>query len=96
MVQVLCDHLLEKPQLYLDEMIIFLYDEFHELFTKSSIRRGLKREGWSKKASKQKAKECNTDLYDTYFYFISSFSSYQLVYVDKSGCDKQIGFRKTG
>jgi hypothetical protein len=75
-----------------DEMIVFLYDEFNKLFTKSSVCHGLKQEGWSNKAAKQKAKERNADLRDTYFYFISDFSSYHLVYVDESGCDKRIGF----
>lgn len=28
MLEALCDHLLEKPDLYLDEMAIFLWDEF--------------------------------------------------------------------
>ena len=28
MLEVLCDHLVEKPGLYLDEMAIFLWDEF--------------------------------------------------------------------
>lgn len=37
-----------------------------------------------------------SDLERDYFRFIFDFSSYQLVYVDESGCDKRIGFRKTG
>jgi len=96
MVQVLCDHLVEKPHLYLDEMVVFLWDEFEVLVTTWSIRRALKREGWSKKASKQKARERNANLRDAYFHFISDFSSYHIVYVDESGCDKRIGFRGTG
>ena len=28
MLQALCDHLLEKPGLYVDEMVMFLWDEF--------------------------------------------------------------------
>jgi transposase len=48
------------------------------------------------KAAKQKAKKRNPDLRDAYFHFISDFSSYHLVYVDESGCDKRIGFRKRG
>lgn len=28
MLEGLCDHLLEKPNLYLDEIAIFLWDEF--------------------------------------------------------------------
>lgn len=32
-----------------------------------------------------------------YIYNLSvSFHSYQLVYVDESGCDKRVGFRRTG
>lgn len=27
-LEALCDHLLEKPNLYLDEMVIYLWDEF--------------------------------------------------------------------
>jgi hypothetical protein len=30
MIKALYDHLLEKPQLYLDEMVVFILDEFHE------------------------------------------------------------------
>lgn len=96
MVQVLCDDLVEKPHFYLDEMVVFLWDEFEVLVTTWSTRRALKCEGCSKKASKKKAKERNTDLRDAYFHFISDFSSYHLVYVDESGCDKRIGFRGTG
>lgn len=70
--------------------------EFEILVTTSSIRRALKYRNWSKKTAKQKAKERNADLRDAYFCFISDLSSYHLVYVDESGCDKWIGFRRTG
>lgn len=50
--------------------------------------------GWSKKTARQKAKERNADLRDEYSFLISEFSSYHLVYVDESGCDKRIGFRR--
>jgi transposase len=42
------------------------------------------------------AKERNPDLQDLYLHNLSQFRSYHLVYVDESGCDKLIGFRKTG
>lgn len=96
MIQVLCDHLLERPHLYLDEMVIFLWDEFQIQVTTCSISRALKYNGWSKKSAKQSAMERNADLRDAYFHFISDFCSYHLVYVDESGCDKRIGFRRTG
>lgn len=96
MVNALCDHLLEKPGLYLDEMAVFLWDEFQILATTSSIRRALTFKGWSKKTTRQKAKEQNTELREWYLHNISEFESYHLVYVDESGCDKRIGFRRTG
>ncbi|OQD72532.1 hypothetical protein PENANT_c242G05870, partial [Penicillium antarcticum] len=41
MIVALCDHLSEKPGLYLDEMAVFLWDEFQAMITTSSIRRAL-------------------------------------------------------
>lgn len=96
MLKALCEHLLEKPDLYLDEMVIFLWDEFEAAVTTSSIRRALVDSGWSKKVARQKAKECNADLRDFYLYNLSVFQSYHLVYVDESGCDRRTGFRRTG
>ncbi|KAJ5733744.1 hypothetical protein N7493_002530 [Penicillium malachiteum] len=81
MLEALCDHLLEKPGLYLDEMALFL-----ALISKKR----------SKKTSRQKARERNADLRDCYLHNLSEFRSYHLVYIDESGCDKRIGFRRTG
>jgi hypothetical protein len=44
MLDTLYDHLLEKPSLYPDEMVVFLWDEFEILTTKSSISRALSSE----------------------------------------------------
>src|SRR2546429_8662725 len=41
MLDALCEHLLEKPNLYQDEMAIFLWDEFEVLVTTLSIGRAL-------------------------------------------------------
>lgn len=51
---------------------------------------------WTKKAARQKAKERNQDLRDEYIHDISEFQSHQLVFVGESGCDKRVGFRRTG
>lgn len=96
MLQALCDHLLEKPGLYVDEMAIFLWDEFRVQVTNSSLKRALASVGWSKKVARQRAKEQNADLRDFYPHNLSDFQSYHFVYVDESGCDKRIGFRRTG
>lgn len=96
MLEALCDHLLEKPDLYLHEMELFLLDEFDASIPKSTISDALHRKGWSKKTARRRAKERNADLRDDYCHLISEFRSYHLIYVDESGCDKRIGFRRTG
>lgn len=96
MLEALCDYLLDKPDLYLHKMELFFLDEFEVSVLKSTISDALHRKGWSQKTARQKAKERNSDLRDDYCHLISEFSSYYLVYVDESGCDKQIGTRRTG
>ena len=49
MVAALIEHLLEKPDLYLDEMAWFLWDEFSVAVAPSTISRALHRARWSKK-----------------------------------------------
>lgn len=99
MLEALCDHLLERPtsSLYLDEMAVFLQDEFQIRAIACAISRALASIKQSKKTAQQKAKERNADLRDTYAYYLSGFRSDHLVYVDESGGDKRIlGFRRTG
>ncbi|CRL27356.1 unnamed protein product [Penicillium camemberti] len=80
-------------------MTLFLWDEFYIQATKSIISRALASKRWSKKKKKKarvRARERNHGLRDEYSHFISDFRSYHHVYVDESGCDKRIGFRRTG
>jgi len=95
-LDVLPEHLLEKPGCYRDEMSVFLYDEFGTLGTASSISRALASIGRTKKTPRHLAKERNADPRDFYRYSVSDFRSCHLLYADKSGCDKRIGFRRTG
>lgn len=96
MLAALLEYLVEKPGLYRDEMVVFLWDEFEMLVSEACIGRVLKREGWSKKVARRIAQERSPQLRDYYQHRISSFCSYHLVFVDESGCDKRIGFRRTG
>jgi transposase len=96
MLDALREHLLEKPSLYQDEMAVFLYDEFNVLISTACISRALKSIRWTRKAARHIACERNDELRDYYLYNLSAFRSYHLVYVDESGCDKRIGFRRTG
>jgi hypothetical protein len=49
-----------------------------------------------KKAAQQIAAKQNADFRDFYLYNLTQFQSYHLVFIDESGCDKRIGFRRTG
>jgi transposase len=96
MLEALREHLLEKPDRYLDELVVFMWDDFEAVVTASTINRALKSAGWSKKTCRRVASGRNADLRDFYLHNLPPFSSYHLVYVDESGCDKRIGFRRTG
>lgn len=99
MLEALREHLVEKPDQYLDEMVLYLWDEFKISASTSGVSRALKSIGWSKKTCHLVAKGRNADLRDYYMYQLSSFRSYQLVYVDESGwtsgldLDGQVGLR---
>ena len=71
-------------------------DEFDVLVSTTSIGLVLASIRLSKKAARRVARGQNPDVRDFYLYYLSAFRSYHLVYVDESGCDKRIGFRKTG
>lgn len=92
----LLDHLLIKPDLYLDEMVDFIWDEFALNISEDSIRRSLKACDWSKKKTQRVARERDADLRDACLKELSEYKSYQLVFVDESGCDTLAGVRRTG
>ena len=96
MIAALCDHLFEKPSLYLDKIAIFLWDKFQTMVTTSSIQRALVAKGWSKKTARQHTREQNTGLRDYYLHNLSDFKSCHLIYIDESRCNKRVRFRRTG
>lgn len=96
MLSALSAHLLENPTLYQDEMAAFVNAEFGTPVSKFAVARALETMGWSKKKTRRVAEERNADLRDFHFRRLSEFSSYHLVYVDESGCDKRVGFKRTG
>jgi transposase len=97
MLSSLCDHLLEKPTLYHDKMAEYLMAEFGGHVSKYAVRRALLSIGWSRKQTRRVSQERNADLRGFHLKRLSGFSSYHLVYVDESGCDKRVvGFRRTG
>ena len=47
-------------------------------------------------ATQKRTRERHVNLWNTYFHNIPKFCSEHLVFVDESGCDRRIGFRRTG
>ncbi|KAH5617615.1 hypothetical protein HBI23_252380 [Parastagonospora nodorum] len=95
-LDALCKKLLAEPGLYQDEMARFVHNEFGIEVSQASVSRALASIEWSKKTTRQVAREQNADLQSYYFHKVSQFRSYQLVFIDESGCDKRIGTRRTG
>jgi transposase len=56
MLSALLEQLIEKPELYQDEMATFLYDEFDVVVTTPTICRALASAGWSRKAARLRYK----------------------------------------
>jgi hypothetical protein len=97
MLESLCGHLLENPNLYLDEMRLFRAMSLTSRQRNPAIVALLHPKIWSKKKpARVKARERNLGLRDEYFHFTPDFDSYHLVYVNESGRDKRTGFRRTG
>jgi len=96
MLDVLCEHLVKKPELYNYKMANFLWNHFQVHVTTSSIRRALISCDWSKEKISHVAKAWNTDLQDLYLYNTLEFRSYHYVFIDESSYNKQIGFKWMG
>jgi hypothetical protein len=96
MRKALCDILIEQPYLYRCEMAEFLYRRFRKRISERSIGRTLRSIRWTRKTIHHIAQQRDADLRDHYLHRISQYKSYQLVFVDESGCDGRAGHRRWG
>ena len=96
MRDALFEQLAKRPDMFRYEMIRFLHDRFDLEVSPTAMSRMLKTEGWSRKTNRRVAKQRNPDLRELYLYKLSDCRSYQLVFIDESGCDKRSGHRRQG
>jgi transposase len=96
MRDALFEQLVKQPDMFRYEMIDFLYNTFGLEVSPTTISRTLKTERWSRKTNGRVAKQRNPDLRELYLYKLSDCHSYQLVFIDESGCDKRSGHRRQG
>lgn len=96
MKEALFEHLVEKPELYQNEMVVFLWDEFRVMISRFSIGRLLKTANWTKKVLRRIARERSAEVRADYLERISGLDHRKFIFVDESGCDKRIGSRRRG
>lgn len=83
-----------NPDRQLGEMKGFLKRHFELSVSERTVRRTLK--GWSKKVMRRRARQQDPELRHYYMHKLSAFHSYQLIYIDESGCDLRVGRRNKG
>ncbi len=98
MQRALCNTLVKQPYLHRCEMADFLFQRFGRRITLSerSIGRTLRSISWTRKTIRRIAQQRDADLRDHYLHRISQYKSYQLVFIDESGCDRRAGYRRWG
>jgi transposase len=92
----LLDRLAGHPTTDRSEMVTFLRDEFEDEVSLSTISRLLKDARWTRKNCHRVAQQRNPELRDLYLYKLSKYKSYQMIFIDESGADRRVGFRKKG
>lgn len=95
MLEAVRELLDEQNDLYLDEIADFLLVEYENPVSLPTISRALKSSGLSKKVPRRRAGEQCQDLRDAYQYKLSFLDPEKLVFIDESGCDRRVGFRRT-
>lgn len=96
MLAALRRRLSEQPDLYLDEIADFRWEEYHVRLSRSTISRSLKEARWSYKVTRHIAQERNGDLRDEYQTEIAAFRPDHFVFVDESGANGRDGLRRRG
>jgi transposase len=96
MRKALCDKLIEQPYLYRCETADFLYRRFGKRISERSIGRTLRSISWTRTTIHRITQQRDAHLRDYYLHRILKYESYQLVFVDESGCDGRAGHRHRG
>ena len=94
--KALYDILIEQPYLYRYEMADFLYRRFRRRISERSVSRTLLSIDWTRTTIYHITQQRDADLRDHYLYRISQYKSYELVFVDESGCDRRARHRRWG
>lgn len=93
---ILREQLASEPGLLQREMADFLYKKTRVKVSLSNLNQSLKAMGWSRKISRQVARQRNQELQDLYIHKLSEFKTNQLVFINESGCNKKVSQQRWG
>lgn len=79
--------LASEPCMTQREIAVFLRREFGVTISRATIGRLIREAKWSRKITRNVAKERKQDLRDEYIHDRSDYRGEQLVVIDESGCD---------
>ena len=85
-----------KPTAYLEELVLFLWDDYDIHTTKATISRTLKRLRVSRKVLQREAAQRSEVLRDQWIVRLSGWTADQLVFIDESAANKHSADRKYG
>lgn len=96
MLSALCDQLARNPCIRQKDMAVVIRRKFDVEVSRFSSGRALKSLHYTKKVTRNIARERNVNLRADHIHERSFFDSRQLIYVDASGCDRSIGIKHKG
>ncbi|KAJ3498762.1 hypothetical protein NLG97_g864 [Lecanicillium saksenae] len=85
-----------RADLRLVEMKDLIEEKFEVTVSERAVRRALASMNLTRKVARRIAQQRDPDLRDQYLHRISKYKSWQLIFVDESGCDKAMGNRRHG
>lgn len=90
------DKLIEDAELYIEELVEFILENYSKKVSKSSVARAVK--DWPRKKLRYIAQQQDNDLQDLYLYTLRELNikSYICIFVDKSGCNARVSRRQYG
>jgi hypothetical protein len=96
MQKFLHDALLIESDLHRDEIAELSYQAFGGKVSERSIGRTLQGKNWTRKRMRRIAQQRHPGLRTNLQYYIAEYPSEYLVFIDKPGCDRRIGYRHWG
>lgn len=95
-IEGLAEYLKGRPSAYLDEMQLFLYEDYDVIASLPTVWRALMKLNYSRKLATKKAREQSEPLRRVYRARMQQYKAEQVIAIDESACNERTGDRKYG